>query len=108
MKPKIKTKIKLKDSLNIDIVNELYEQHQKEVNKLSKEFNFIVQKEVNKFKMVGKILKHKNDIFCPDQNLIYDEVKLNTWFTIKESLPENCNFEQHNYTVEKKEEIKYK
>jgi putative transposase len=108
MKPKIKTKIKLKNSLNIDIVNELYEQYQKEANKLLKEFNFIVQKEVNKFKMVEKILKHKDDIFCPTQNFINTKLDLHTWFTIKESLPENCNFEQHNYSVENKEEIKYK
>jgi putative transposase len=113
MKPRIKTKNKIKEKdfdvqLDENVIFRLLKEHQEELNKLVKESTLFFQKEKDKFRMVENILKHKNDIWYPTEKLINSEIKLNTWFSIKESLPENVNFKQSEYIVEKKEEIKYK
>lgn len=103
MKPK---KVK-NNNLTDDQVLNLLKQHQTGRNNIIKEFELLIKNEMNNFQMVNKILKHKNDVICPTEKLININLKLNTWFTIKESLPENFDFTQYNYTIEEKEEIKY-
>lgn len=108
MKPKKKDKVK--NYLDEENVLDLYEEHQKISNNLIKDSTLFFKREFDIFVMSTKILNHTNDIWCPtiDNVLVYNYLKLNTWFDIKETIPENVNFVENNYTVEEKEEAKYK
>ena len=44
----------------------------------------------------------------PPLDLELHNVKLNTWFSIKESLPQDVNFKLNKYNVDDEEIVKYK
>ena len=58
--------------------------------------------------MAKNILKHKDDIWCPSNDLDLKNLKLNSWFTIKESLHQDVNFIENKYDIDEIKEVKYK
>jgi len=103
-----KSKVKIKDKLNNSIVNDLYEKYNQKMNKYIKEYESYFKSMKDKMSMAKNILKHKNNIWTPSHNIDMQKIKINSWFSIQESLPQDVNFKQNKYTVEDKEKIKYK
>jgi len=97
----------LYDKYNIEL-NKLIEEHESYLNKTKNKMNFSKNSTINKMDMAKNILKHKNDIWCPRNNINLQNLELNTWFTIKESLPQNVDFKKNKYIVEEIKDIKYK
>jgi len=108
MERKSKVKIKIKNELNNSIVENLYEQYNKKMDKCIKDYTFYLKSMKDKIDMAKNILKHKDVIWCPSHDIELQNLKLNTWFSIKESLPQDVNFKQNKYVVEDKENVKYK
>lgn len=108
MKPK--KKVKQPDKLNEDATLDLCKEHQKAFDSIAKESNLFFKREFDIFTMVTKILNHADDIWCPtiDNFVIYNKLKLNTWFSITETIPENVDFVHNKYDIEVKENAKYK
>lgn len=77
----------------------LIKQMKKERWKIENEyFNFY-----KKIDITGKVLKYKNDIWLPNNNIILNKVNGNTCFDIKESPSYNNKFVRHTYNYDKYE-----
>jgi transposase len=113
MKPKKKikdNKIAIYENININFSKKLFEQHFEASIDIFKEFISSLKKLKDIEIMQRKILSHNSDIWLPETkcNFLYGGVKLNTWFTINESISENVNFKDNKFLVDDKEDIKYK
>ena len=65
--------------------------------------------ENRKIEMQYKINKHKNNIWLPPLDTKYNIAsKINSWFSILESKPQNVTFVNGKYNIIKKENVKYK
>ena len=110
MKPKVKNKKSKKSKLEIDKeeTKQLLIDYKKEANEIFKQYELLIKKEQDKLLMIQKILKHRNDIWSPNKDIQYNNLKINTWFNIKETNNQNVNFNDQNYNIKEKDCIKYK
>jgi len=103
-----KKKIKVKEELNDNIVNDLFEKYNNKRDKWIKDYSDQLDKIKNKMKMAKNILKNKDDIWKPQTNIEFDNLKLNSWFSIKETLPQDVKFKKNKYDTEDTKKIEYK
>jgi putative transposase len=91
--------------INKIFIDNLFIEYEKEQKKLLKQYDNFFKRETKIFNIAGNIIVNENKIWYPPNNIQLNDIKMNTWFTIKESNEIDNNIIDSNFEFDESEDI---